>query len=197
MGGEIQFTVVTLLLAMAVYFLVVWKNHMRGDNMPSYSSPVRTRYADSNPDLQGYSAAKQGRAFSNEGGGGRGYEGFQDEGKRRIPVRPLGVVDPAQSLARMQKDQADSELRELAAIKQKQSAAAVSLLPNQLDSSVADLTNRNLLISSGPQSGIDVRGAALRNSSHDIRSQPVVKRVPVSIWQNSNLDPPMYQRPLE
>lgn len=200
MPGEVQFVVVTLLLALAIYLLVTWKNQTRADTLPPYAA-VKTKYADEDGDLPGYSAAKQGRAFAAEGRGG--YEGFSGEKRHRrhggmVPIRPLGVVDPAESLAKMQKDESEQELRELQAIKDKQTQAAVNLLPEALDSSVVDLVNRNLLIASGtPQSGVDVRGASLRNASYDIRRQPVVERQPVSIWMNSNLDPPLYQKPLE
>jgi hypothetical protein len=193
MGIDIEFVILTCLIVVAAFMLIQWRDSASSSSAPKYSVVKAGNYPVSDP-INGYPAGRQGAAFTARTPGD--FETFKSEDKRLVPIAPLGILNPSESLARLQKQEAESELMELQQIREKQQAASVSLLPNELDASVSALVDRNLLLNRGPVSGQAAR-TGLRNGSLDIRRSPQIERTPVSIWQISTLDGEGYRRPLE
>ena len=189
---DLEFAVLTVLICVCVYMLVQWRDSS-SSTTPRYSV-VRAGSYPSGNQVSGYPAGRQGAAFVPRSAGD--FENFRGDKGGLVPIAPLGVINPGETLARMQKTESEQELRELQQIRERQQAASVSLLPNELDESVSALVDRNLLLNSGPVAGTDGR-TGLRNSSKDLRRAPTVERVPVSIWNISTYDAEGYRRPLE
>lgn len=197
---DLEFAILTVCILVGVYMLIQWRD-TSAQMAPRYSVVKARSYSHVNDDVQGYSAARQGAAFSARVPGE--FENFSsDEAQRRrdmdlVPIAPLGIISPAESLARLQAQEAENELRELQDIREKQQAASVSLLPDELDESVVALVDRNLLLNSGPVAATDTRGSSLRNGSLDLRREIPIQREPISIWNIGTYDSQGYRRPLE
>ena len=193
---DLEFGLLSILIIVAAYMLLQWRQSS-SNAAPRYSVVRAGTYPTEEASIDGYPAGRQGAAFVPRTAGD--YENFKGDKHGLVPIAPLaplGIINPAESLARLQKEEAESELRELQEIRERQQAASVSLLPNELDESVAALVDRNLLLNSGPVAGTDGR-TGLRNGSLDIRRAPQVKREAVSIWNVSTYDAEGYRRPLE
>lgn len=195
---EYEFLIVVVLLAVAGYFLYTWKD----SSNVMYSQPARA--FPRNTPVVSRTSRYAGRPAGYATAGGAPFAGSRERPRAEnfksdgIPViKPIGEINPTRSLQQQQKEAAEQELKELAFIKASQEQAATNLLPASLSPEVVQLTERQFLIGSGPQAGIDTKGSSLRNSSYDIRREPTIARLPVSLWNNSNLDAPMFRKPLE
>ena len=191
---DLEFVILTVLVIVAAYLLIQWRDSASA-GVPKYSV-VRAGTYPKNPtdDVRGYPAGRQGAPFRARVPGD--FETFKSDDDM-VPIAPLGIINPAESLARLQAEEASKELSELQFIRQQQQQASVALLPSELDSSVAALVDRNLLLNSGPVAGQDAR-TGLRNGSFDLRRSPQVQRnEAVSIWNISTTDSEGYRRPLE
>lgn len=70
-------------------------------------------------------------------------------------------------------------------------------VPNEEDFTIIqpkDLTGQNFLEATR-HIGIDTVGQSLRNSNRQLRSDPSIPLVPVSIWNNTTITPDLMQRP--
>lgn len=52
-------------------------------------------------------------------------------------------------------------------------------------------------LEAGNMFGVDTQGSSLRNANQQIRSEPLIKQMDISPWQQSTIDPDTWRKPLE